>query len=107
MTQISQPVLNNLIQQVIDLVHPLQIILFGSAAHGAMHQGSDIDLLIVMPDGTHRRRTAQSLYRAITNVRTPFDLIVTTPSELQKHKNNKGLIYQSILSDGKSIYSVA
>lgn len=105
MTRVSQSILNNLVQQIVDQAHPLQIILFGSAARGEMRQGSDIDLLVIMPDGTHRRRAAQALYRAIKNIRTPFDLIVTTPSDLHKNQGNSGLIYQSILSDGKPIYS--
>jgi len=29
--------------------------LFGSAARGDMHSDTDLDILVVMPDGTHRR----------------------------------------------------
>ena len=105
--QVDQTVLNSLVQQIVEQAHPLKIILFGSAAHDNMRHGSDIDLLIVMPDGTHRRRMSQSLYRAISNICVPFDLIVTTPSDLQKNQSNKGLIYQSILADGKPIHTFA
>ena len=34
-----------------EAVHPLRIILFGSAARGEMGADSDLDVLVVMPDG--------------------------------------------------------
>ena len=36
-------------RRVVDSVHPLRIILFGSAAHND-ETSSDLDMLIVMPD---------------------------------------------------------
>jgi len=35
----------------------------------------------------------------------PFDILVTTPSTLEKHKDNIGLIYQTILKEGREIYA--
>jgi uncharacterized protein len=98
-------VLDHLVQQIVDAVHPLRIVLFGSAARGDMHPASDLDILVVVPDGTHRRRTAQTLYRCLGRVGRPFDVIVTTPSDLEKHKDNVGLIYHTILREGKEIYA--
>jgi uncharacterized protein len=89
--------LDALVRQVVDLAHPLRVILFGSAARGQAGVDSDLDLLVVMPDGTHRRHTAQRLYSAIRNVRVPFDLLVATPADLEKHRDNVGLIYADIL----------
>ena len=94
-----------LTENIIQLVHPLRIILFGSVVRGESSENSDIDLLVVMPEGTHRRHTAQFLYRKIKGIGIPFDLIVTTPSDLEKYKNNPGLIYKTILEEGKEIYA--
>jgi predicted nucleotidyltransferase len=98
-------VLDQLIQQIVEIVHPLRIILFGSAARGKIGPNSDIDVLVVMPEGTHRRRTAQFLYRQITGVGVPFDLLVATPSDLEKYKNNIGLIYRTVLREGRELYA--
>ena len=65
---------------------------------------SDLDLLVVMPEGVHRRRTAQRLYREITGLGVPFDIVVATPNDLEKHKQNVGFIYKSVLKEGKEIY---
>jgi predicted nucleotidyltransferase len=94
-----------LVTAIADAVQPIQIVLFGSAARGQMSHDSDIDLLVVMPDGTHRRHTAQYLYQTINGVKTSFDLVVATPSDLAKHKDNIGLIYRTILREGKMVYA--
>ncbi len=102
----SEPeVIEQLIRRIIELVQPLRIILFGSAARGEMGPDSDIDVLVVMPNGVHRRRTAQLLYRQIRGLGVPFDILVATPNDLEMHKDNIGMIYQSILQEGREVYA--
>ena len=98
-------VIEQLVQRIIELVQPLRIILFGSAARGEMGPDSDIDVLVVMPEGVHRRRTAQLLYRQIRGLGVPFDILVATPDDLERHKDNIGLVYQSILREGREVYA--
>ncbi len=97
--------IRSVVQAIIKEVHPVQIILFGSAARGDLDANSDIDFLVVMPDGTHKRQTAHLLYKKIRGVGIPFDILVATPSLLTKHKDNAGLIYKTILSEGKQVYA--
>lgn len=97
--------IDRLIKSIVEEVHPLRIILFGSAAKGKIDPNSDIDLLVVMPEGVHRRHIAQLLYRKICGIGVPFDIIVSTPVDLEKHKNNIGLIYKTILEEGKEVYA--
>jgi uncharacterized protein len=97
--------IDELIQRIVEEVHPLRIILFGSAARSEMGPNSDIDLLVVMPEGVHRRRIAQLLYQKIIGLGAPFEILVATPADLQKHKNNIGLIYRTILQEGKEVYA--
>lgn len=99
-----QDAVDRLIQRIVEAVHPLKIIVFGSAARGDSKPASDIDLLVVMPEGVHRRRVAQDLYRRIRGIGVPFDLLVATPSDLEKHKDNIGLIYRTVLLEGKEVY---
>ena len=103
--QSDSEAIEQLVQRIIELVQPLRIILFGSAARGEMGPDSDIDVLVVMPEGVHRRRTAQFLYRQIRGLGVPFDILVATPNDLEKHKDNIGLIYRSILREGREVYA--
>lgn len=99
-------IVDNLVRAIVELVHPLRILLFGSAARGEMNRGSDLDVLVVVPEGRHRRHTAQLLYRQISGLGVPFDILVATPSDLEKHKDNIGLIYRTILLEGREIYAL-
>ena len=96
--------IESLVQHIVDAVHPLKIILFGSHVRDTANPESDIDILVVMPEGVHCRRTAQMLYRQIKRIGIPFDILVTTPSTLEKHKDNIGMIYRTILKEGREIY---
>lgn len=97
--------IDRLVGRIVEDVHPLRILLFGSAARGDLRAGSDIDLLVVMPDGTHRRRTAQRLCRHIDGIGVPFDIVVATESDLDRHKDNIGLVYRTILLEGREVYA--
>ena len=103
--QFNSKVIELLVQSIVEAVHPLKIILFGSYARGKANPDSDIDVLVIMPEGVHCRRTAQLLYKQIKGLGVPFDILVTTPSKLEKHKDNIGLIYQVILKEGREIYA--
>jgi predicted nucleotidyltransferase len=77
---VDQQSIDALVQRIVELVHPLKIILFGSAARGEAGPDSDIDLLVVMPDGVHRRQTMEFLYEQLLGIRVPFDVLVATAS---------------------------
>jgi predicted nucleotidyltransferase len=47
-------ILNDLVRRIVEVVQPQRIILFGSAVRGDMRPDSDIDILVAVPDGTHR-----------------------------------------------------
>jgi len=103
---LSNPkVIESLVQKIVEAVHPLKIILFGSYARDKADPDSDIDVLVVMPEGVHCRRIAQLLYRQIRGLGVPFDILVTTPGALEKHKDNIGLIYRTVLKEGREIYA--
>lgn len=104
--QADPKIVDKLVRGIVELVHPLRILLFGSAARGEMRQGSDLDVLVVVPEGSHRRHTAQLLYRQINGLGVPFDILVATPNDLEKHKDNIGLIYRTILREGREIYAL-
>lgn len=104
----SQPesrIVDELIRRIVSAAHPLRIVLFGSAARGEMGPDSDIDVMVVMPDGTHRLNTAQYLYMQLFGFGFPVDILVTTPDVLEQHENNIGLIYRTVLAEGREVYA--
>ena len=98
-------ILKMTIQRILDVAQPRQIILFGSAVRGEMNANSDIDLLIVVPSGTHRRKTAQKIYRNLIGVGFASDIIVVTEDDLKNYKDHPGMVIHSALAEGKVLYA--
>lgn len=94
-----------IVRQIVELAHPIRVLIFGSRARGSNRVGSDVDVLVVVPNGTPCRLLAQDLYAKIDGHGIPFDVVVTTPITLQKHKSNPGLVYCQALLEGKEVYA--
>jgi len=95
--------LTEIVNRIVEVAQPDQIILFGSAARREMTEESDIDLLVVKSN-THRRHLAQLIYQNLIGVGVPVDIIVATPEDLQTYQHSIGLIYEPALTDGEVIY---
>ena len=103
----DRQVLDDMVRRIIDAVNPRRIILFGSAARGAMSVDSDLDVLVVMPDGTHRRRTAQTVYRSLKGLGFAKDIVVVTESDIRNYGENPSLVIYPALRQGKDLYHAA
>ena len=104
--QPDQAQLDELVRRIVEAVHPLRIILFGSAARGEMGEDSDVDVLVVVPEGTAQRPTAQYLYTQFRGLPLAVEVLVTTPSRLERYRESLGLVYRSILREGRELYAV-
>ena len=102
--QAAEEQLDELVRRIVEAVHPLRIILFGSAARGEMGPHSDVDLLVVMPDGTHRLDTMELLHTKFSGIPLAAEVLVATASDLERHRHNLGLIYHTILDEGRELY---
>ncbi|MBN2374093.1 nucleotidyltransferase domain-containing protein [bacterium] len=100
-----EEMLNKIVKRIINTVHPKKIILFGSAARGEMGPDSDFDLLIIVPSGMHRRRTAQRIYRNLIGVGFASDIIVVTEDDIEKYKDSIGMVIQPALKEGRVLYA--
>ena len=51
--------LQELVQRIVEAARPIKIILFGSAARGEMEANSDLDVLVIVPNGIHRKENGR------------------------------------------------
>jgi predicted nucleotidyltransferase len=65
-------------------VDPLAIVLFGSRARGDHRPASDVDLLVVVPEGLSTGQVCGMLdrRRALADAPLGVDLVVATPARL-------------------------
>jgi predicted nucleotidyltransferase len=101
----DQQQLDELVRRIVDAVHPLRIILFGSAARGQMGPESDVDVMVVVPEGTHRRKTAQFLYTQLWGIPFAVDIIVATDEDIRTHADDIGYVYSWALREGVALYA--
>ena len=106
-TEPDQTVLHTLVQRIVQAVQPLRIVLFGSAAAGRMGPNSDLDLLVIMPDGVHRRRTTREIYRRLSGLGVSKDIVVVTESDIRNYGSNPSLVLFPALREGKELYHAA
>lgn len=104
--QTDDPLVRRLVQSVVDGVQPLRVLLFGSRATGGARPDSDLDLLVVMPDGTDCRQMMVQASLCLPPDRdVDVDLLVATPVQLERHRDNPGLVYHQILRTGREVYA--
>jgi predicted nucleotidyltransferase len=100
-------ILEEAVRRILTVVKPQRIILFGSGARKTMEPDSDLDLLIVMPDGIHRRNTSVKIYKALRGIGVPKDVIVVTDQDVMAYRFNPSLILKPALEEGKVLYASA
>ena len=101
---LKQETIDELTRLIVQAAHPRRIVLFGSAARGRMGPHSDLDVLVVMPDGVHRRRTAGNIYRALSGFGYSKDIVVVTEDDVQRFGGEPSLVIYPALKDGKELY---
>jgi predicted nucleotidyltransferase len=105
--QVDQQALDELVRRIVEAVHPLKIILFGSAARGEMGPDSDVDVMVVMPEGVNHIDTAGYLYTQFRGLGFGVDIIVATPREIEQYQDDIALIYYDVVREGREIYATA
>lgn len=94
--------LDHIVERVIETADPLRVVLFGSWARGEASSESDIDLMVLVPDGTRRLDVLKKLYAlGIPRV----DFVVTTPELYDARKRNANFVHFDIERDGRSLYA--
>ena len=98
-----------IVAQVVSAVSPVRVVLFGSYARGDARPDSDVDLLVVMPDGADRRAITRQLYALPSKEldACPVDFIVTTETLFEQKRRRIGSIYPSIAREGREVYAAA
>ena len=100
----SDITITKIANRIKEICSPVKIILFGSAARGEIHENSDLDFLVIVSNGTHRRKTAQMIYKNIIDIGFAADVIVVTEEDVENYKDLDGTIIKPALTEGNLIY---
>jgi predicted nucleotidyltransferase len=100
-------ILDELVRRIVETVHPLRIVLFGSAARGEMGPNSDLDTLVVMPGECDCLEVTKTLIRRMRGLNCPTDIVVVRQTDVEQYGDNPYLVIHTALSQGKELYHVA
>jgi len=108
MGQVSEALLDQMVEKIVDEVDPEQIILFGSRARGDARAGSDVDLVVVEsePFGQERskRLEAARLYRTLAGFGVSKDILVYSRDEVDYWRDSLNHVLARALREGRVLY---
>ncbi|MBU0611094.1 MAG: nucleotidyltransferase domain-containing protein [Armatimonadetes bacterium] len=102
--EVNREVLDQIVEQIVKVLDPEKIILFGSYARGEAGPDSDVDILVVAdvadPDG-FRSVEART---AIGDIPYPLDLVIVTPGEWTTWHDFVNTVMGQAFKYGKPLY---
>ena len=101
----SKVILDDLVARICRVVDPKRIVLFGSSARGTAGPDSDLDVLVIVRDGIHRRKTAQNIYGEMGGLGRPVDIVVATESDVRRFANCHAAVICPALKEGTDLYA--
>ena len=103
-TSERERLIQTMTRRIVETCGPERVILFGSHARGDARDDSDVDLLVVMPDGTHRRDTAASLYTLLGGSGVGKDILVATAGDIDQYRASPHTVLHAALREGHTLY---
>ena len=93
-----------MVDRIVELFHPNQIILFGSQARGSTTEFSDVDLMVVLNHIPNKYQTTIEILDSLDDVPISIDIIVVTPGEIEREGDVVGTIAYEALREGRTVY---
>ena len=108
MIPVTERLLGEMVQAIVNEVDPEQVILFGSRARGDERENSDIDLIVLEaePFGPERSRHKElvRLYHALAKFHVPADVLVFSHEDVDYWRNSLNHVLARALREGKVLY---
>jgi predicted nucleotidyltransferase len=105
METIPADLVRDVVQRLVSEFDPDRIILFGSHAWGKPDDGSDLDLLVIVPESQESPvQRAVRAHRCLREVKVAKDLIVETRDEVARFSRVPASLEAQILKKGIVLY---
>jgi predicted nucleotidyltransferase len=107
MRQEVRDLLPTIRRRLVSRFRPERIIVFGSQARGDATHHSDLDLLVVVSEGTDIKSATRDMYEVLDDLPIAKDIVVATLADIDRFGNLVGTILQPALREGVTIYERA
>lgn len=102
--EVDRSVIEEVVKRIVEEVQPEKIILFGSYAYGRPCEGSDLDILVVMESTLPRYKRSVPIYKALTGLLVPKDVLVYTPQEIEAWSAVPQAFITTVVQRGQVVY---
>ena len=100
----AESIIRRIVERVVKKFDPIAVWLFGSVARGDCDRHSDVDLMVIMPDGTDCRATTVNILVELADSMLPKDVVVNTPSLFARTVDRVGSVQYSVRKHGVMLY---
>ena len=108
MDQLTDALLQQMVDAIVEEVDPEQVILFGSRARGDQYRDSDVDLIVMESEpfggGRSRHEEEVRLHRALSSFHVSKDVLVFSRSETEYWKDSLNHVLARALREGRVLY---
>lgn len=102
--QVNDALLEVVVERIVEVARPRQIILFGSRARSDARSDSDIDLLVIAPSTEPRYQRSGPLYGILSDIMVPMDIVVYSPEEVAEWSQVPQAFVTTAVREGKLLY---
>ena len=106
--QSEMPLLQKMIEVIVEVSAPEKVILFGSRAKGTARDESDYDFLIIKSrsyfEVHSRRKESGNLRRALSKFRVSKDILMYSLEEVEQRANWRNSVVVTALEEGTLLY---
>lgn len=103
----NSPLIEKILDKLVNEYHPKEVILFGSYAQGNPHEDSDIDLLIVKDTKEKFLERWTTVRKILTDPKrkVPMDVLILTPEEIDNRLSIGDQFLLEIYRTGNRLYA--
>ncbi|MEW6745437.1 MAG: nucleotidyltransferase domain-containing protein [Planctomycetota bacterium] len=100
------PILNEIVRRLVDVLHPVRVYLFGSRARGEDRPDSDYDILVLVEGLTEPQyRLSQKGFRALRGVHAAVDIVVWDRAMFDGRLHLKASFPATVVREGRLLYA--
>ena len=96
--------LEEIVNRIVEVARPEQVLLFGSAARGTTGPHSDLDFLIVKPGRYNARNVAGRIYLRMRGIARAIDLVIVTPQQETEYRDSPFSDVYPAVREGMVVY---
>ena len=95
---------DDIVNRIVEVSHPEQVILFGSTARGTSGAHSDLDFLVIKSGRYNARKVAGMIYQRMRCITRSIDLVIVTPRQVKEYQDSPFCVVNPAINEGRVVY---